>query len=144
MGKDEVMRLTDGKGVDAAFDMLGEEQALETMQFVKFAGQYTHIAVGVPALPNGGAFFNALTIHHVFTPGNVVRPDDAARFCEIGKAADALIVAHKVLPDISKTVPFDAVKDVLVEQKAGHVRGKILISMSTPPEAVLDAAYVPQ
>eukprot|EP00929_Paragymnodinium_shiwhaense_P112471 TRINITY_DN80726_c0_g1_i1.p1 TRINITY_DN80726_c0_g1~~TRINITY_DN80726_c0_g1_i1.p1 ORF type:complete len:212 (-),score=67.81 TRINITY_DN80726_c0_g1_i1:270-905(-) len=127
--KEAVMKLTDGAGVDCAFDMLGEEQALETQQVVRFGGQYTHIALGVPALPNNGQFFNALTVHHVFIPGNVVRPVEAARFMAIADKVNELLMSGAVKPDISKTFTFDGVKEALLDQAGGRTRGKLLVKI---------------
>uniref|UniRef100_A0A7S1PPQ0 Enoyl reductase (ER) domain-containing protein n=1 Tax=Neobodo designis TaxID=312471 RepID=A0A7S1PPQ0_NEODS len=126
--KDAILKATDGNGVDCALDCLGEEQAKDTIAAVAFGGQYTHIALTAP-LP-ADAFFRGLTVHHVFTPGNVVRPDHGARFVAIAAKADALLVSGAVKPDVSQTYDFDGVKAALEAQVGGRVRGKQLIKIS--------------
>jgi NADPH2:quinone reductase len=141
--KDEIMKFTNNVGVDYAFDMLGADEAKVSLASLRFGGALCHIAISVPELPGSADFFNALTIHHVFIPGNLLRPDALVKFVGIGEKTNELFVSGKLKEDISKTVTFDQVGAAALEQKGGRVRGKILIAVGASEEEVRDPNFKP-
>jgi NADPH2:quinone reductase len=134
--KEAVKKLTNDEGVDYVFDMLGEKEALESQEMLKFGGALCHIALPTPPLPGGGNFFNALSVHHVMIPGNVVRPAVAKRFIAMGDKVNEMLLKGELTVHISKTVGFEQIKDAVLEQESGHVQGKILIAIAGDAEAI--------
>jgi NADPH2:quinone reductase len=131
--KEEVMKITNGKGVDYVLDMLGPEEAKTSQEIIKFGGQLVHIAMSVPPLEGGGNFFNAITVHHVFIPGYTVRPEAAAKFVAIGHAVNVLLQTEAIRINISEIYSFEQVDEALKAQAEGRVKGKLLISIASDP-----------
>eukprot|EP00760_Papus_ankaliazontas_P016878 PhM_4_TR16912/c0_g1_i1/m.82734 len=139
--KEKIMGFTSNQGCDYVFEMLSEAQATVAKQCLKFRGQICHIATTIPTLPDNGDFFNGLTHHHVFIPGNLLRPDALADFMDTAAKVNAMLMDGSLTTDVSATLGFDDIGEALRNQEKGHVRGKVLISYSAPADAVKDAAY---
>jgi len=125
-----VKTFTGGKGADYVLDSIDEASAKKLIECLGFRGQITHIANTIVP-PEDGIFMQAVTTHHVFIPGHFFNGDAALEwFATIGKEVAELLQSGKVRPLITKTVNFDGIRDALVEQKSGRVKGKILIKIS--------------
>jgi NADPH2:quinone reductase len=130
--KEEVLKLTDGKGVDAVLDMLGEAEAKTSQELLAFGGHLTHIMTQVPPLENSGNFAKALTVSYVLV-------GLSSKFPGIPAAVNALLTKGAVTVDISKTYTLEEAEKALDAQRGGHVRGKQVISIASDP-AVLKTA----
>jgi NADPH:quinone reductase-like Zn-dependent oxidoreductase len=119
-----------GRGADYVLDSVDEESAKKLAGVLRFRGQIVHIANTIVP-PEDGLFLGGVSTHHVFIPGHFFGDDsDLTFFRDIGVEFGALLASGAVKPMISKTVTFDGVRDALIEQKGGRVKGKILIKMA--------------
>jgi len=124
-----VKEFTGGKGADYVLDAIDQASAKQLIQCLGFRGQITHIW-GTIVPPEDGIFKQAVTTHHVFIPGHFFGDNAVLQwFADIGAEFAQLLKSGAVRPLVTKTVGLDAVRDALVEQKSGRVKGKILIKL---------------
>jgi NADPH:quinone reductase-like Zn-dependent oxidoreductase len=98
-------------GVDAAIDLQGTETALAAIELAVASERIATIAAGPN--PPGGA---------VSTGGGAAAPDALARI------ATAVAEGRIVLP-IQDTYPIERIEEAVAVLRAGHVRGKIVVTL---------------
>eukprot|EP00759_Apiculatamorpha_spiralis_P057417 PhF_6_TR8644/c0_g1_i1/m.13504/K00344/qor, CRYZ; NADPH2:quinone reductase len=125
--KTEVMAVTNNKGADYAFDMIDDKTAHTLMGCLRFCGSIAHISTTMTP-PESGLFMQGITTHHVFIPGHFFHGDDyLTAFRGYGIAVAKELSDGKLKPLISKTIGFDGIREQLIDQEKGVVKGKVLI-----------------
>jgi NADPH:quinone reductase len=115
--EDEVNRLTDGRGVDAAFDTVGDDTITRSIECVRPYGKLATI-VSVSGSINGMQARNQ-TLYFAFME----------RTREKIQALAALAARGQVRPLIDSTFPLERVGDAHRKLEAGGMRGKIVITI---------------
>jgi len=108
-----VRELTGGAGADAALDLFGGEQREEAFAALRLGGRLVSVARPAPEPREG------YEVHYVF-----VRPDGD----ELRELAD-LVAAGQLRPHVEEVFPLERAADAHERIEAGHVRGKLVLSV---------------
>lgn len=137
---DSVLAFTHGVPVDYMYETVSTENTAElALKILKFSGAICCIVGGVPT---ESLFFKGITVHHGFLGGNHHYTDvEKAKFRRYAEGVLKFVAAKKVKATVSSIIPFDDVLKQLQEQAKGHVHGKVVISMTQPPEAVANPNF---
>ena len=137
--REEVMKFTGDQGVDYVFDMLGEDEAMESLKMLGYGGQICHISISMPSLPDGGNFSNGISTHHVLLLKNLVSgPKHLNKFLGFANQCDEWLAQGRIKTDVSKIYTVEEIAEALKAQQGGRVRGKALIAYTKDPESIRD------
>jgi NADPH:quinone reductase-like Zn-dependent oxidoreductase len=122
-----VGRLTDGRGVDAAIDVVGRAHAADCVRLLRPDGALACVA-GLPSLRRRAAFAGALTLHEI-APGAAYRTGDPSRLRDlsvIGRGLLRRLANGNLRPLLAEVVDMDALPGALARLMAGGLRGRIV------------------
>lgn len=123
-----VRALTDGRGVDAALDVVGRAHAADCVALLQPEGALACIA-GLPRLRRRVPLASALTLHEI-SPGAAYRCGDAARLRDLSIVARALLrrVANgNIRPLVAEVAAFESLPAALARLMAGGLRGRVVV-----------------
>jgi NADPH2:quinone reductase len=129
--KDSVLDLTDGRGVDLAFDPVGGDRMLDTIRALAFGGRWVIIGFtggSIPQIPANRLLLKNVEVVGSYLGGylNLV-PDGRARLLSwIGE----LMQAGAITPIVGATFPMERGADALRELSERRSRGKVVITVS--------------
>lgn len=124
---EEIMRLTEGRGVDCVINTLNTEMATRDLGILAFGGQLVAIE-GLPRFEEFTFFEKAISIHEVALGAAHINGDlKAQRFIsQMGDAYIAMIQRGEIhLPQIH-TIHLEEIPTYLMKLKTRHGTGKII------------------
>mmetsp|Transcript_24063 Transcript_24063/g.27252 ORF Transcript_24063/g.27252 Transcript_24063/m.27252 type:complete len:360 (+) Transcript_24063:100-1179(+) len=124
---ERVKELTEGFGVDAWIDLVGSESVADAIQAIAFGGEVVSV-VGSPTHDLNKLFVLGQTVHHVFL-GFAYNTKNYNIQREIGNIGDKVmewIQGGQITFLPTEVVGLEEIKDSLLKNKEGHVRGKIV------------------
>ncbi|MBY0011800.1 zinc-binding dehydrogenase [Paenibacillus typhae] len=126
----EVLRLTDGRGVDAVIDSISRQSATQGLELIAFFGHVVHIA-GAPDYTSVKPFTKAFSVHEVALGAAHQSGDPEAlrQLSVIGDEMLALLAAGKLSSLLEEVIPLDQVPAALVRLSERHIRGKIVAKL---------------
>jgi NADPH2:quinone reductase len=125
---EQVLALTNGRGVDGILDTRGSESATENLHLLAFAGGLVTIA-GRPDISTIDPFTTAPSTHEVALGAAHSHGDTRARAQLAGDLSElmARVAAGKLDPMLTQKVPMDGVPAALTEIAGGHHHGKTVM-----------------
>jgi NADPH2:quinone reductase len=136
--REAAKKATDGKGFDYVVDFFGDKEAADVFASMKPFGQYVQLAVPV-AMTNDVFFRNLVLMCHGI--GSYTCTDaGAADFETMVNSINQDVLSGRLKVHITRGT-FDDVRDSLVSQQKGHVRGKQVLSLTNPPDAAFDSKF---
>lgn len=127
--RDEIKRLSDGKGPDVVYDPVGAELAEPVFRSIAWRGRYLVIGFaggGIPALPWNLALLKGASIVGVFW-GDFVRREpqaNARALAELARWYDQ----GKVKPVIDQRMPMKELPAAFARMGSRQVRGKLVMT----------------
>lgn len=128
---DRVLKLTDGRGVDAVLDVVSSESATENLKLLVHAGSLA-FASGRPDLETVPPFSTAPSIHELALGAAYDHGDSVARkyLASELEVLAGLVAEGKLNPMINRVATLEEAPEALAEVGARHVQGKIVIDLS--------------
>ena len=126
--RDAIKRLTDGAGVDVAFDPVGGKYAEPAMRSMAWNGRYLVVgfAAGeIPKIPLNLALLKSCSIVGVFW-GEFARRESGLNAANLNELTEWLRVG-KIKPLVSATYPLERAADALKDLMNRKVRGKVVL-----------------
>ncbi len=126
--RDELKRLTDGKGPDVVYDPVGGEFAEPVFRSIAWRGRYLVVGFaggGIPALPWNLALLKGASIVGVFW-GDFVRREPHANAAALVQLAQWYAQGH-VKPVIDSVMPMADLKAAYARMGSRQVQGKLLL-----------------
>jgi NADPH2:quinone reductase len=128
--KDAALELTDGRGVDLAFDPVGGDRMLDTIRALAYGGRWVVIGFTGGSIPQIPA--NRLLLKNVEVVGSYLggylrqRPDGRARL--LGRIQN-LLRQGAIAPVVGPTYPMERAADALRELSERRARGKLVVTV---------------
>jgi NADPH:quinone reductase-like Zn-dependent oxidoreductase len=119
----EVLRLTEGRGVDVVLEVGGTGTLPKSLRSVRAGGQVSLIGIlsGISEPLNiGPILHNAIRLQGIYV-GSV----------EIFEAMNRAITAHKLKPVVDRSFPFGEAREALHYMESGRHFGKIVIRVAS-------------
>lgn len=131
----EVMQITQGRGVDYIIDTVGKDSATAALDMLAFNGSIACVA-GLPDISNITEFEKGLSIHEVAMGAAYIAQDEAALddLARIGMEFGALAAKKLIKPMVEEVVTLEDIPDALVRLSMRHVRGKIVARIPQPKD----------
>ena len=126
--RDEIKKLTDGKGPDVVYDPVGGDLAEPVFRSIAWRGRYLVVgfaAGGIPALPFNLALLKGASIVGVFW--GEARRRDAQRLQDGLTELVQWYQEGKVKPIIDATLPLQELPEALRRMGTRNVRGKLVL-----------------
>lgn len=127
--RDEIKRLTDGKGPDVVYDPVGGDLAEPVFRSIAWRGRYLVIGFaqgGIPALPWNLALLKGASIVGVFW-GDFARREPAANARALGELM-TWYAECKVKPVIDRRLPMAQLLHAFEIMASRGVRGKLVMT----------------
>ena len=126
--RDEIKKLTDGKGPDVVYDPVGGDLAEPVFRSIGWRGRYLVVGFaqgGIPALPWNLALLKGASIVGVFW-GDFARREPKANAAALAELAQ-WYAAGKVKPVIDQRLPMSELPAAYARMGTRQVRGKLLL-----------------
>jgi len=126
--REEIKRLTDGKGPDIVYDPVGGDLAEPVFRSIAWRGRYLVIGFaqgGIPALPWNLALLKGASIVGVFW-GEFARREPAANARALAELAQ-WYAQGKVKPVIDRRLPMPELPQAFAYMGSRQVRGKLVM-----------------
>ena len=126
--REEIKRLTDGKGPDVVYDPVGGDLAEPVFRSIAWRGRYLVIGFaqgGIPALPWNLALLKGASIVGVFW-GDFVRREPKAHAAAMAELAK-WYAEGKVKPVIDQRLPMNELRKAFAIMGSRQVRGKLVM-----------------
>jgi NADPH2:quinone reductase len=126
--RDELKRLTDGKGPDVVYDPVGGEIAEPVFRSIAWRGRYLVVGFaggGIPALPWNLALLKGASVVGVFW-GDFVRREPQAHAAALMQLAQ-WYAQGRIKPVIDSVVPMAELKAAYARMGSRQVQGKLLL-----------------
>ena len=126
--RDEIKKLTDGKGPDVVYDPVGGDLAEPVFRSIGWRGRYLVVGFaqgGIPALPWNLALLKGASIVGVFW-GDFARREPKANATALAELAQ-WYAAGKVKPVIDQRLPMSELKQAFAHMGSRKVRGKLVM-----------------
>jgi NADPH2:quinone reductase len=126
--REEIKRLTDGKGPDVVYDPVGGDLAEPVFRSIGWRGRYLVVGFaqgGIPALPWNLALLKGASIVGVFW-GDFARREPKANAAALGELA-RWYAEGKVKPVIDKRLPMKDLLKAFEYMGSRQVRGKLVM-----------------
>jgi NADPH2:quinone reductase len=127
--RDEIKRLTEGKGVDVVYDPVGGDFAEPAFRSIAWRGRYLVVgfaAGGIPALPLNLALLKGASIVGVFW-GDFAKREPKANALALGELVQ-WYSQGKVKPVIDQRMPRADLKAAFARMGSRNVRGKLVLT----------------
>ncbi len=127
--RDEIKRLTDGKGPDVVYDPVGGDLAEPVFRSIAWRGRYLVVGFaqgGIPALPWNLALLKGASIVGVFW-GEFARREPKANALALGELAQ-WYAQGKVKPVIDQRLPMAELLKAFEIMGSRQVRGKLVMT----------------
>lgn len=130
--KEEILKLTNGKGVDAVLDTVSRQNATHSLDMLAFMGHIAYIA-GAPDFTKIPGFTKVVSYHEVALAAAYTANDkDAVKdLSVIGSDMLRLCAEGKLDPMIAETITLDEVPEALIRLSDRHVKGKIIAKIKS-------------
>lgn len=126
---DRVMEITDGKGCDAVFDLVGAAVFKSSIEIVAVRGHLGTI-VGIPDDADlNPLFLKSASLHAEFMGATALVGNVPTHHHKILKAAAAMIEAGTLKPHVAKIFPLEDLAAAHELQESGTVTGKLVIQI---------------
>ena len=127
--KDRVMSITDGRGCDAVFDLVGAEVFKASIELVALRGCLGTI-VGIPADADlNPLFLKSASLHAEFLGATALAGGVPRHQGNILKEAAAMTEAGNLRPHVAQTFALEDLAAAHALQETGTVTGKLVIQM---------------
>lgn len=126
--REEIKRLTDGKGPDVVYDPVGGDLAEPVFRSIAWRGRYLVIGFaqgGIPALPWNLALLKGASIVGVFW-GDFARREPKANAAALAELA-RWYTEGKVKPVIDRRLPMQQLPEAYARMGSRQVRGKLVM-----------------
>jgi NADPH2:quinone reductase len=126
--REEIKRLTDGKGPDVVYDPVGGDLAEPVFRSIGWRGRYLVIGFaqgGIPALPWNLALLKGASIVGVFW-GDFARREPKANAAALAELAH-WYAQGKVKPVIDRRLPMAQLPEAYARMGSRQVRGKLVM-----------------
>lgn len=126
--REEIKRLTGGKGPDVVYDPVGGDLAEPVFRSIAWRGRYLVVGFaqgGIPALPLNLALLKGASIVGVFW-GEFARREPQANARALGELAQ-WYAQGKVKPVIDQRLPMTALPEAFARMGTRKVRGKLVL-----------------
>ncbi len=127
--RDEVRRLTDGRGVDVVFDPVGGDRFTDSLRAMRIGGTLVVIGFAGGSIPE--VKVNRLLLRNLTLTGISMDSMDTEHPGELVMVRDAvqkLMFEGRIHPVIER-YPYDRAVDALVRVAEGSVPGKIVVEL---------------
>ena len=127
--REELKKLTDGKGPDVVYDPVGGDLAEPVFRSIAWRGRYLVIGFaqgGIPALPLNLALLKGASIVGVFW-GDFVRREPNANAAALGELA-RWYGEGKIKPVIDQSLPMSELPAAYARMGSRKVRGKLVMT----------------
>jgi len=127
--RDEIKRLTDGKGPDVVYDPVGGDLAEPVFRSIAWRGRYLVVGFaqgGIPALPWNLALLKGASIVGVFW-GEFARREPKANAQALAQLAQ-WYAQGIVKPVIDQRLPMDQLRAAYARMGSRQVRGKLVMT----------------
>lgn len=130
--RDEIKRLTDGKGVDVVYDPVGGDMSIAAVKSLAWGGR--HLVIGfaggqIPAIPANLLLLKSASAVGVLW-GNSLRADPVPQGENIRQILEWL-GEGKLRPVIEARYPMDRAVDALAHVEQRKARGKVLLTLGS-------------
>ena len=126
--RDEIKKLTDGKGPDVVYDPVGGNLAEPVFRSIGWRGRYLVVGFaqgGIPALPWNLALLKGASIVGVFW-GDFARREPKANAAALAELAQ-WYAQGKIKPVIDRTMPMAELKAAYAHMGSRGVKGKLVM-----------------
>ena len=126
--REDIKRLTDGKGPDVVYDPVGGDLAEPVFRSIAWRGRYLVIGFaqgGIPALPWNLALLKGASIVGVFW-GDFARREPKANAAALAELAK-WYAEGKVKPVIDQRLPMEQLREAYARMGSRQVQGKIVL-----------------
>lgn len=124
-----VKEITDGRGCDAVFDLVGKAVFQPSVELVAVRGCIASI-VGIPADADlNPLFLKSCSIHAEFMGATALAGRVPKHQANILKEVSAMVEAGTLKPHVSKTFPLEALAEAHTLQESKGVTGKLVITL---------------
>jgi len=127
--REDIKRLTDGKGPDVVYDPVGGDLAEPVFRSIAWRGRYLVIGFaqgGIPALPWNLALLKGASIVGVFW-GDFARREPKANAAALAELAK-WYAEGKVKPVIDHRLPMEQLREAYARMGSRQVRGKLVMT----------------
>lgn len=127
--RDEIARLTDGRGPDVVYDPVGGDYAEPVFRSIAWRGRYLVVgfaAGDIPRLPLNLPLLKGASLVGVFW-GEFAKREPAANAAMMKALAD-LYAAGRIKPPVDAVLPMQSLPEALQRMDARAVRGKLVLS----------------
>ena len=127
--RDELKKLTDGKGPDVVYDPVGGDMAEPVFRSIAWRGRYLVVGFaqgGIPALPLNLALLKGASIVGVFW-GDFARREPKAHAAALAELS-RWYAEGKVKPVIDDRLPMDRLPEAYARMGSRKVRGKLVMT----------------
>lgn len=127
--REEIARLTEGRGPDVVYDPVGGEYAEPVFRSIAWRGRYLVVgfaAGDIPRLPLNLPLLKGASLVGVFW-GEFAKREPAAN-ADMMKALAAMYAAGKIRPVVDAVLPMQSLPQALQQMDARAVRGKLVLS----------------
>ena len=127
--RDELKKLTDGKGPDVVYDPVGGDMAEPVFRSIAWRGRYLVVGFaqgGIPALPLNLALLKGASIVGVFW-GDFARREPKAHAAALAELS-RWYAEGKVKPVIDDRLPMDRLPEAYARMGSRVVRGKLVMT----------------
>lgn len=129
--KDEAVNLTDGRGVDIAFDPVGGDRMLDTIRALAYGGRWVIIGFtggSIPQIPANRVLLKNVEVVGSYLGGYVKQvPDGRAK---VMSRVRELLAAGAIKPVVGATFSMDRGTAALNEMADRRARGKVVVTIN--------------
>ncbi len=128
---EQVLKYTDGRGVDAVIDTVGTETATDALKMLAFGGGLVCIEA-LPDFEKWSMFDNGISVHEIAL-GGVHFSNNRRGQEDLGHMAaelSQLVADGQISAMINQTVTLEEIPDALRQIADRHVRGKIVAEIA--------------